>query len=287
MFATTKMKIQVLAENRLCDLSDKKNLKTEHGFSCLIQSADGNKILFDTGREVFISNAKELDIDLENISTLILSHAHYDHTDGLSDFFSLSPDSNLIASEKIFLPHYSLKTGKSRFIGLSDDSKNTIKKLNENQKHFFSKEYLLPHQAKIKVHGEIELCHPLEKASSLLFKNVNSTEPDTMEDEIILSIETTKGLFLITGCCHSGFINVCETIKKRTGEKIYGVLGGFHLEGVPKERLEATRDYIKKTKIKKIYPCHCTGDKEIQWLENELPNIAKKAYVGFSLDLEI
>ena len=287
MFATTKMTIRVLADNRLCDLSDKKNLNTEHGFSCLIQSADGNKILFDTGREVYFSNAKELDIDLKNISFLILSHAHYDHTDGLSDFFSLSPDSNLIASEKIFLPHYSLKTGTSRFIGLSETSKNIIERLNENQKTLFSKEYLLPQNAKIKVHGDIELNHHLEKASPLLFKNENCTEPDTMEDEIIVSIETTKGLLLITGCCHSGFINVCETIKKRTGKKIYSVLGGFHLEGVPKERLEATRDYIKKTKIEKIYPCHCTGDKEIQWLENELPNIAKKACVGFSLDLEI
>lgn len=38
--------------------------------------------------------------------------------------------------------------------------------------------------------------------------------------------------------------------------KIYGVIGGFHLFDVD-ERLKATVNYLKENDIKLLYPCHC------------------------------
>ena len=61
-----------------------QDMKTAHGFSCLIDLGDRN-ILFDTGSEqdVLISNMRKLDIFPESIDIVVLSHNHWDHVDGL------------------------------------------------------------------------------------------------------------------------------------------------------------------------------------------------------------
>ncbi|MEJ7671407.1 MAG: MBL fold metallo-hydrolase [Chitinophagaceae bacterium] len=55
----------------------------EWGFSALVE-ADSIKILFDAGgrERTVLENSKELNIDLSNVPTLILSHWHGDHTVG-------------------------------------------------------------------------------------------------------------------------------------------------------------------------------------------------------------
>lgn len=41
-----------------------------------------------------------------------------------------------------------------------------------------------------------------------------------------------KGLVVISGCAHAGTINTVEYAKKLAGtDKVYAVLGGFHLTG--------------------------------------------------------
>src|SRR5580658_7936791 len=57
--------------------------KGEWGFSALVE-ADGRKILFDAGTDstLVVDNAKACGIDLSNISVLVFSHSHDDHTGG-------------------------------------------------------------------------------------------------------------------------------------------------------------------------------------------------------------
>jgi 7,8-dihydropterin-6-yl-methyl-4-(beta-D-ribofuranosyl)aminobenzene 5'-phosphate synthase len=59
--------------------------KADWGFSCLIEGAE-KTILFDTGTkpEILIHNVDALGIDLAKIDLIVLSHAHADHTGGLS-----------------------------------------------------------------------------------------------------------------------------------------------------------------------------------------------------------
>jgi 7,8-dihydropterin-6-yl-methyl-4-(beta-D-ribofuranosyl)aminobenzene 5'-phosphate synthase len=40
---------------------------------------------------------------------------------------------------------------------------------------------------------------------------------------------------------------------------VHAVIGGFHLASASVERVKATIDELRKSGIKVIMPCHCTG----------------------------
>ena len=76
------MKATVLADN-----IGEGPLAGEWGLSIYIEY-ENKKILLDTGASaLFVENAKAMDIPLENIDFGILSHAHYDHANGMEYFF--------------------------------------------------------------------------------------------------------------------------------------------------------------------------------------------------------
>jgi 7,8-dihydropterin-6-yl-methyl-4-(beta-D-ribofuranosyl)aminobenzene 5'-phosphate synthase len=71
------MKITVVYDNRTLD----PNLASAWGFSCLVNG----DLLFDTGGDgrTLLSNMIKMGIDPAGIRTVVLSHAHGDHTGGL------------------------------------------------------------------------------------------------------------------------------------------------------------------------------------------------------------
>lgn len=82
------MKITIIYDNE----TDKKDLKADWGFSCLVEAGE-RKILFDTGANgsILLANMKKLNIEPATIQEIFISHDHWDHTGGLSDFLSLHP----------------------------------------------------------------------------------------------------------------------------------------------------------------------------------------------------
>lgn len=62
-----------------------QGLKSGWGFSALIETGQALPILFDTGGDgsVLLHNMRELGIDPSRIGTIVISHAHGDHTGGL------------------------------------------------------------------------------------------------------------------------------------------------------------------------------------------------------------
>ena len=75
------MKLTIVYDNE-----SKPGLKSDWGFSCLIENA--KKILFDTGADsgILLYNMKQLEINPKDIDIVILSHNHWDHTGGLKGF---------------------------------------------------------------------------------------------------------------------------------------------------------------------------------------------------------
>ncbi len=76
----TPLKFTILYDNYL----QKEGTKPDWGFSCLIEGTE-KTILFDTGTnpEILMHNIGQLEVDLEKVDQIVISHAHHDHTGGL------------------------------------------------------------------------------------------------------------------------------------------------------------------------------------------------------------
>ncbi len=90
------MKITLVYDNKI----SKKGLTSDHGFSCLIEMENIPRILFDAGASgsILLSNMERLNIDPESIEEVFISHAHRDHTGGLSDLFEIN------GTAKLYIP---------------------------------------------------------------------------------------------------------------------------------------------------------------------------------------
>ncbi len=220
------------------------------GFSVYLQ-ADGNNILFDTSNDkkgtIILDNSKKLNIDLFNKTDyIVLSHGHYDHTNGLKA---------LIGTKAFIVAHpdcFERKFYGELQIGAPFSKKEMEEKfrLNLSKEPYFITENII-------FLGEIPRKMPFE-AIDPIGKRENGKD-DFVLDDSALAIKTKKGLIIVSGCSHAGLCNIIEYAKQVCKEeKIYALLGGFHL--FEKEITDKTIEFIKKQKIAHIYPGHCLSD---------------------------
>ena len=132
--------------------------------------------------------------------------------------------------------------------------------------------------------GEIPNINNFEDREAIgSYESINGIIDDYVKDDSAIVCKSEEGLFIITGCSHSGICNIIEYAKKVCCDKrIYGVIGGFHLFEND-DRLQATIDYLDKNKIELLYPCHCVSLEAKIAMANKL----KINEVGVGLVLEI
>ena len=79
------------------------------------------------------------------------------------------------------------------------------------------------------------------------------------EQSLILS--TSEGLLIVTGCAHPGVVDIIRTAKEVVpGDRVYLVMGGFHLSGTSSTQIESIIDSFEQLTVKKVAPCHCSGE---------------------------
>lgn len=219
---------------------------------------DDKKILFDAGySDAFIKNAEAMDIDLNKIDTIVLSHGHNDHTRGLQ---YLDKKINLSKPEIIAHPGcFEAKYFDGQFIGTPYTLQEMYKFNYTPSKtpYEISKNCMflgeIPELIDFEPRYAIGVKEDLELCCSEFFSK------DYLLDDSAVVLKTDDGLFIVTGCSHSGICNIIEYAKKVCGDdRIIGVLGGFHLFEVD-DRLKNTIDYFEKADIKTLYPCHCVS----------------------------
>ncbi|ADG13807.1 beta-lactamase domain protein [Methanocaldococcus infernus ME] len=216
-------------------------LLAQHGLSILID--EKKRILFDAGQDekVLEHNLKLLG-EKEKFDYFVLSHGHYDHSDGLKYLI----ENELI--ETVILHKDALKKRfyNGRYIGVSEEVKKLLDKVNVI---FIQDEFRIDKDNIVL--GDIVRKFYYEPED---FKDEKGK--DLVEDELILISKNR----LITGCSHSGVINVIEHAKNF--EVIRLVVGGFHLINASQEYLEEVLRYLKVQEFKFI-PLHCTGFKAL------------------------
>ncbi len=80
-----------------------------------------------------------------------------------------------------------------------------------------------------------------------------------------LALVTDGGTVVITGCAHPGIDRIVEKAIDVTGEKILFVMGGFHLRGAEKKRLDEIVSVFDKCGVRFCGASHCTGDESIKY----------------------
>jgi 7,8-dihydropterin-6-yl-methyl-4-(beta-D-ribofuranosyl)aminobenzene 5'-phosphate synthase len=85
----SSLRITILYDNYL----HTEGTRTDWGFSCLIEGPE-RTILFDTGTQpdILMHNVEALKVDLTKVDTIVLSHAHGDHTNGIFRVLELIQD---------------------------------------------------------------------------------------------------------------------------------------------------------------------------------------------------
>jgi 7,8-dihydropterin-6-yl-methyl-4-(beta-D-ribofuranosyl)aminobenzene 5'-phosphate synthase len=90
------MRITIVYDNEV----KRAGLRAGWGFSAFIEGQDMPPVLFDTGADspTLLHNMKELNIDPTSIEAIVISHAHGDHSGGLSEILKIN------GRAQLFLP---------------------------------------------------------------------------------------------------------------------------------------------------------------------------------------
>lgn len=249
-----------------------------HGFSALVTGRRGEEehsVLFDVGpyADIWLANAKRLDVDLSGIDALFLSHWHADHSAGIPAVTAAIA----AARRRAALPEPLL-------VDLHPDRPDRRGILLPN-----GTMALLPAEptfdaieaagGRVEMHdeahglcngffygsGEIERQTAYETglAGHHTFRGDEVTpDPLIMDERYLAARVRGRGLSVLSACSHAGVVNACLDARRASGqEPIDLVLGGYHLAGKAVEtRIPATVQDLK-TRIdpRIVAPGHCTG----------------------------
>jgi 7,8-dihydropterin-6-yl-methyl-4-(beta-D-ribofuranosyl)aminobenzene 5'-phosphate synthase len=285
-------------------VSQGKTLESEWGLGLHLVSRKGQEtrsFLHDFGftSDVYANNLDLLNIDISKVDALIISHGHYDHFGGLMGFleahrsrmrkdlklytggednfcnrFSRSPDGSFTS----FGP--TLDRRKLRALGVEPVlSESPI--IVEGQAFTTgavprtSFERVLPNTwVQYGVHDSLGcdtkayLNHHFT-ADELAGKPV----PDQHWHEQATCFRVgDRGLVVITSCGHGGIINTLRRAQDITGiEKIYALVGGFHLMTASPDYLAMVMAELKKFDLEHVMPMHCSGQNFIDLAKREIP----------------
>jgi 7,8-dihydropterin-6-yl-methyl-4-(beta-D-ribofuranosyl)aminobenzene 5'-phosphate synthase len=113
-------------------------------------------------------------------------------------------------------------------------------------------------------------------------------DPFIYDDQALVVNVHGRGLVVITGCGHAGVINTIRYVRKLTGiERLYAVIGGFHLATSPLETVvwptvEALAEFAPQV----VVPAHCTGWRATHALAAAFPDAFVQGSVGTKYVLE-
>lgn len=266
------MKFRLLVDNKTED----SRCHAEWGLSILIETR-GKQILLDTGASpMFAENAKRLGVDLSQADALVISHGHYDHTEGVPAFTACN------TKAPIYLHKDALYETYGKTDGLIDEEPCGIlwsqDYLQSVKDRLVLTEGLFPLFDNVFIAGDIPDDEDFQATESFYRKApANGADTDTawvkdpMNHEQLLVIEEQERLYVFSGCSHKGVVSAVRYVNHLfPGKKIAAFIGGMHLIPVSEEVREKIIREIISMEIEQIFPLHCTGMEGILQLRGKL-----------------
>ncbi|WP_432665615.1 MBL fold metallo-hydrolase [Wukongibacter baidiensis] len=250
----------------------------EHGFSMMIETKSGKDeacILIDAGVTLggFVNNIKALKIDPNKIETVVITHGHADHFLGLP---ALSKKFNLKGIKVVAHPaaFYERKFSESQdgpFTMLKTLVKSDLEelgfKVESNENPIVLGNGMIIASGAVPRDPKYDNTLPFHYRKSL---GGWQPDPDVIDDQFVVVNVRGAGLVIITGCGHSGIINIIRHAQKLTGEKrILAVIGGLHLYQNPDSSIIYKE--LENINPKYIVPTHCTGWRDIHSIARIFP----------------
>jgi len=239
----------------------------QHGVSFLLEAYKDNikrNILVDVAQnpEALLHNMNLLSINPSIIDTIVLTHCHYDHTQGLVEILKAigKKDMPVIAHPEIFRLNF-IVNPYLRHVGVMiSDSKE---KIEESGGTLYLTSDPLQIMPGVKTTGEVNRQTDFEEVGIPLrtITSDGKVIEDKMKDDIsVIANIKYKGIVIITGCSHAGIVNITKHSVELTGiNKIIAIIGGLHLIEAPTERIKKTVEALSKFDINLISAGHCTG----------------------------
>lgn len=271
------MKATVLIDN-----ISKDELQSEWGLAVYLEY-NGHSYLLDTGgSEKFAKNAQALGKDLANAEGLFLSHAHYDHALGIDRFFELNDHAPLYLREGSAENCYHKLMFYYKYIGvrkgLLKDHADRIQYVSGDYE-VADGVYLIPHKT--------EGLEKIGKAAHMYVKRNHRFVPDDFRHEQSVVLRTKKGLVILNCCSHGGADHIIQEVAQTfPDERIYALVGGFHLFDRPEAYVRELAGRIREPQIEKIITGHCTGKRSFEILKEELGDKVEQIYTGLVLEVE-
>ena len=264
-------------------------LRAEHGFSALVTVTKGGRdtrVLFDAGRtpDGMVENMRRLELSPRDIDIIVLSHGHWDHTTGMDGLARElgKPHLPVLIHPEFWNRRRVAFPGREP-VELPTTSKSALQGAGFEIVEQRQPSFLL--DGSLLVTGEVDRSTEFERGfAGHQAHRHGAWEPDPLilDDQALVASIRGHGLVVLTGCGHSGIINILRHVKRLTGQdRIHAVLGGFHLSGRMFEPIiGATCDAFAEFAPDVLVPAHCTGWTATRALAERFPDAFVQNSVG-------